>query len=326
MTADRYPNLFIAGVPKAATTTWYTVLDRHPDVFMPDTKEPRFLNTDFTFDYRVETEEDYLAMYEDAGDEHRRGEASPWYLYSDEAAHKIRERVDDPRIVALLRDPVERLYSLHGQFVMTGAESIESFREALAAQESRKRGRRLPLRIEPLEGLYYWDIAHYAPHVRRYQETFEDHELLFIRFEDFTSDPEAIYREICGFIGVDPTVDVEIPNSNPHQSLRSKRFREFVRDPPRAIQRLTGLFPLAWRDQLRKVLKGVNRKKTERDPMPADLRRELTDHCRPDIEELEDLLGWDLTAWKEIQDPQAARRRDEEDIGEELRTVDETPT
>lgn len=301
MPGSRYPDLFIAGVAKAATTTWYEVLGRHSDVFMPERKEPRFFDTDFTFDYRVETEEEYLALYEDAGDEHRWGEASPWYIYSEEAAREIRERIDDPRIVVLLRDPVDRLYSLHGQFVMTGAESIESFREALAAEEARKRGERLPLHLEPLEGLYYRDIAHYAPHVRRYLETFEDHELKFIRFEDFTDDPEAVYREICGFIGVDPTVDVEIPNSNSHQVIRSKRFREFVRDPPEPVQRVTALFPLAWRNQLREILKGVNRVHTEREPMPDDLRRELTEHCRPDVEELEDLLGWDLTEWKTVE-------------------------
>lgn len=326
MTVEGYPNLFIAGVPKAATTTWHRVLSRHPEVFMPDKKEPRFLNTDFTFDYRVETEEEYLSLFEDAEDEPRRGEASPWYVYSEDAARKIRERVEDPRIIVLLRDPVERLYSLHGQFVMTGAESIESFREALAAQDARKRGERIPLRREPLEGLFYWDIAHYAPHVCRYQETFDDHELKFIRFEDFTRDPEAIYREICEFIDVDPTVDVPIPNSNAHQEIRSKRFREFVRDPPPAVQKVTALFPLAWREELREVLKGVNRKETERDPMPDDLRRELTEHCRPDIEELENLLGWDLTDWKHVDPEDVQAPVEDADVDDEMRTVDETPT
>jgi hypothetical protein len=324
MTADRYPNLFIAGVPKAATTTWYTVLDRHPDVYMPDKKEPRFLNTDFTFDFRVETEEEYLSLYEDAGDEHRRGEASPWYVYSEEATRKIRERVDDPRIVVLLRDPVERIYSQHGQFVMTGAENIESFREALAASQARKRGERLPRRVEPREALYYWDVAHYAPHVRRYLDTFEDHELMFIRFEDFTDDPRAVYREICEFIGVDPSIDVEIPNSNAHQEIRSRRFRELVRDPPEPVQTVTALFPLAWRDRLREIFKGVNRKETDRDPLPDDLRRELTEHCRRDVEEVEDLLGWDLTDWKHVDAPEPTTEGT--GVGDEVRAVDETPT
>jgi hypothetical protein len=108
MTADRYPNLFIAGVPKAATTTWYTVLDRHPDVYMPDKKEPRFLNTDFTFDFRVETEEEYLSLYEDAGDEHRRGGGAPPRLYREEATPKIPQPGDVPPHGALVRDPRER--------------------------------------------------------------------------------------------------------------------------------------------------------------------------------------------------------------------------
>lgn len=302
MPGPRYPNLFVAGAAKAGTTTWYEVLGKHPDVFMPEIKEPRFLNPDVTYDYRVETEEAYLALYEDATDEARLGDASPWYLYSEEAPRRIRERVDDPRVVVVLRDPVERIYSLHGQMLMTGAECIEDFREALEAEEARRRGERLPRRVEPREALYYREAALYAPHVRRFLDAFDEDELLFVRFEDFADDPEAVYREICEFADVDPTVDPEIPASNPHQEIRSTSFREFVRDPPQPVQKVTALFPIAWRDRLREVLKGLNREETERDPLDPDLRRELVEHCRPDVEEVEDLLGWDLEAWKTVDE------------------------
>lgn len=321
-----HPDVFIAGVPKAATTTWYHALANHPEVYMSDEKELRYLDRDLTFDNRVETEAAYRAHFAGAGDEKRIGEASPWYFYSEVAPREIRQRVDDPRILVFLRDPVERLYSLHGQMVISGAEEIEDFREALAAQDDRKQGRRLPDMLEPREGLYYWDIAHYAPHVRRYQDHFDDHELSFVRFEDFTDDPEATYREVCSFLDVDPTVDPQIPASNSHQVPRSRAVRDFLKDPPGPIEALASRLPGDWPAQARDLIWELNLKETNRDPMPEDLRRDLTDHCREDIEEVEDLLGWDLTDWKEIDDTAPTSRPEEDDVSEELRTLDESPT
>lgn len=308
MAEDRYPDLFIAGVPKAATTTWYQALDQHPDVFMAEDKELRFLDQDLTFDHRVESEETYLAYFEDADHETRLGEASPWYFYSQTAPEAIRDRVEDPRVLVFLRDPVERLYSLHGQMVNSGAETIEDFGEALAAQPDREQGRRLPDLYEPLEGLRYWDIARYAPHVRRYQGVFDDHELTFVRFERFTRDPEGTYREICRFLDVDASVEPQIPASNAHTVLRSQRLRDLLKDPPGPVRELAAKLPGDWPLEARDYLWKLNLKRTERDPMDPEIRRELTDHCRPDVEEVEDLLGWDLSAWKEPSlAPKAAR-------------------
>jgi hypothetical protein len=310
MSGSPHPDLFIAGVPKAATTTWYEALDRHPQIHMSEDKELRYHDRDLTFHHRVETEEAYRRQFAGADGEHRLGEASPWYYYSETAPRRIRDRVDDPRIIVLLRDPVERLYSLHGQMTITGAEEITDFREALAAQPDRKRGRRLPDLLEPRQGLYYWDIAHYAPHVRRYQRLFDDDELLFVRFEDFTSDPEATYGEICSFLDVDPTVEPRIPSANAHQVPRSPRVRDLLKDPPDPVQRLAAWVPGDWPRQIRDVLWEWNLKQTDRAPLASDLRRKLTEHCRPDVEEVEDLLGWDLTDWKQVPEPASQRRRD----------------
>jgi len=298
MAGPRFPNLFIAGVPKAATTTWYQALDHHPDVFMSPRKEMRYLDRDLTFDNRVETEDAYLAHFADAEGQARIGEASPWYFYSDEAPRSIRDNAEDPRVLVFLRDPVERLYSLHGQMVNSGAETIGSFREALAAQPDRERGRRLPDLLEPREGLRYWDIAHYGPHVRRYLDTFDDEELMFVRFDDFTTDPEGVFREVCTFLGVDPNVRPAIPASNTHRVLRSHRVRDFLADPPEPVREIAHRVPGDWPTQARDILWQLNLKPAERDPMPEDLCRTLTEHCRPDIEDVEDLLGWDLSDWR----------------------------
>lgn len=297
---DRFPNLFIVGPHKTGTTSWYDALAAHPQVFMSPLKEPEFLNQDHDYTQRpVETEEAYLALFEDADDAKRRGEASPWYFYSEAATTAIRDRSDDPRVIISLRDPVERIYSLHSQRVHAGTEPIGSFEEALAAEPDRKQGKRVPDRANPVLGNFYREIAPYTPHVERYMDAFDENELLVLRFEDAIQDAEATYRKVCRFLDVDDTVDPTFPQSNPNTTVRSHAFRDIVRDPPQIVQRVTALFPIAWRDRAREILLEANSRETERPPMDPELRAELVDELTPDIEALEDLLGWDLSSWKQ---------------------------
>lgn len=299
MSRVRYPNLFLAGVAKAATTSWYELLRNHPDVFAPEVKEPRFFNPDLTFDTRHETEEAYLRLYK-GHNEPWWLDGSPFYLYSKKAPAMIQARVEDPRILVCLRNPVDRLYSLHGQMLTTGAETIESFEEALEASSQRKRGKLMPTRLGPREALYYWDIALYAPHVRRFMDHFGDDQLMFVRFETFIDDPRSTYEDACRFIGIEPEADPDIPTGNPHQELVSPRLRELLFQPPDLLVRALSVLPERWRQTLRSQLRDFNRRETEREPLNPGTRRRLVEHCRPDIEELEDLLGWDLEEWKTI--------------------------
>ncbi len=301
MTGRRYPNLFLAGVAKAATTTWYEVLGEHPDVFMSPLKEPRFFDTDQSYTHRIDDEDAYLALFDEASDEARWGECSPWYLYSEAAPGRIRDRVEDPRVIVILRNPVDRLYSMHGQRVMTGNENIESFEEALDASDARKRGERLPERRNPLKALYYWDVALYAPHVRRWMDTFDEDELTILRFDDFVEDPHGTYVDLCEFLGIDPTVEPTFRKSNPHQEVRSHEMRRLHRDPPAPIRWLTGWWPKRWRDTLRELVKSLNRRTTEREPLDPSVKQRIVDHCQGDFDELESLLGWDLSDWRTVE-------------------------
>lgn len=300
----RFPNLFLVGPHKTGTTSWHEALDAHPDVFMSELKEPEFLNQDHDYAERpIETEAAYLALFEDAGEVARLGEATPWYFYSDAAADAIRERAEDPRVLIVLRDPVERIHSLHQQRVTAGTETIEEFEEALAAEPDRKAGRRVPERANPVRGNFYREIARYAPNLERYRDRFDDDELLVLKFEDVVEDPDAAFEQVCRFLDLDPTVDAAFPDSNPTTEARSHAFRELVRDPPAPVQALTGLFPVAWRDRLRNLLLDANERQTTRDPLDPELREELVDELEDDIAAVEAMLGWDCEDWRRVETP-----------------------
>src|SRR5262249_50339658 len=151
----RKPDLFIVGAPRCGTTAMYTYLGQHPDIFMSARKEPHFFGTDFSSPALDRDEQTYLALFTGARNETRAGEASVFYLCSRRAAKEIHAFSPSARIIIMLRNPVEMMYSLHSRHVLTGNEDINDFGTALAAAAERKRGLHLPATFPPVEFLLY---------------------------------------------------------------------------------------------------------------------------------------------------------------------------
>ena len=141
------PNFFIVGAPKCGTSALYEYLGAHPEIFMSPYKEPHFFGSDLQQRWRP-TKSQYFSCFAKARDEKRVGEASVHYLYSKCAAAEIKEFCPEARIIIMLRDPVEMLYSLHSQSIFSGNEVINDFEEALEAEADRKLGRRIPRGIK----------------------------------------------------------------------------------------------------------------------------------------------------------------------------------
>src|SRR4249920_1791560 len=125
----RRPNLFIVGAPKCGTTSLHQYLSQHPQVFMSRLKEPHYFARDIEnrSTWCARSFEEYLRHFEDARDHVIVGESSTWYLYSHVAAQAIKECIHDVFIIAMIRNPIDAMYSLHGQFLWTGNEDILSF-------------------------------------------------------------------------------------------------------------------------------------------------------------------------------------------------------
>ena len=84
---SRFPNFFIVGAPRCASTFLYTYLRQHPDVFMPEYKEPKFFCADLDSGseadatFFIRDEEQYLALFAEAGGARRVGEACVFNLF-----------------------------------------------------------------------------------------------------------------------------------------------------------------------------------------------------------------------------------------------------
>lgn len=294
---SRLPDFFIVGAPKCGTTALYDYLAPHPDVFMPFHKEPLYFGADLTRRYGAMSAADYAALFRDARPEQVVGEASAWYLYSSTAASEIRNACPDARIVVMLRNPVDVMHAQHSQLLFSEQEDIVDFGEALAAEEDRALGRRLPPGPIRPENLLYRRMVRFAEQLSRYIEIFGRDRIHVIVHDDLRRDTAREYRRVLEFLSVDPTFTPEFRASNENKQVRRRWLQRLIWDPPllKALIPVARRYPLVHR--LRARLLALNSVRAPRAPLDHDLRRRLEQELAAEVEALGTLIGRDLSQW-----------------------------
>jgi hypothetical protein len=233
--SQRVPDFFIVGQAKSGTTALYTMLKRHPQIFMPEVKEPRFLASDLRDRFHIpatatmpDTLEEYLSLFGGAQPGQLAGEASPTYLTSRTAADAIAQLQPAARIIAILREPASFLHSLHLQFVQAHVESERDLRKALALEPKRRQGKNLPRDSHRPNVLLYSDHVRYVEQLRRYEAVFSQEQILVLIYDDFKRDNEDTVRRVLRFLGVEETPPVASRHVNPTVSVRAQRVHRLV--------------------------------------------------------------------------------------------------
>jgi hypothetical protein len=231
----RVPDFFIAGHAKCGTTALYEMLRVHPRIFMPELKEPLFFATDLRLRFQrpaagaLPTElEDYLKLFEPAGEGQIVGEASSSYLWSREAAGHIAALRPDAKIIAILREPASFLRSLHLQLLQNHIESEKSLGRALALEPARREGKRIPRRSTRPQALLYSERVRYVEQLRRYREHFPPEQLLVLIYDDFRKQNEETVRRVLRFLELDDATPVQAREANPTVRMRSQQLDELV--------------------------------------------------------------------------------------------------
>jgi hypothetical protein len=300
----RIPDFFIVGQPKSGTTALYEMLRRHPQLYMPELKEPMFLASDLlaglrwpTVRARPRTLEDYLSLFAPAGPRQRAGEASALYLCSHDAAANIARLAPGARIIAILREPVGLLRSLHLQLVQDHSETERDLRKALSLEGERRQGRHVPRECARPAALYYSEHTRYVEQLRRYRDAFSSDQVLVLIYDDFRAENPGTVRAVLEFLEVDETVPVQAADANPTVRLRSRRLDEMVKSVSvgrgplmRAVKRL---MPARVR---RGALDLARRRLIYGEPRPADaaLTLELRRRFKDEVVALSEYLDRDL--------------------------------
>jgi hypothetical protein len=298
-TNKRIPDFFIVGQPKSGTTALYDMLKRHPQIYMPDNKEPWFFADELHFRTpprpggTPRNFEEYLSLFDAAKPEQRVGEASVLYMWSRSAAGRIAEAQPAARVIAVLREPASLLRSLHLQFLQTYVETETDLRKALALEDARREGRDVPRNTYWPQALLYSDHVRYVDQLRRFQTVLGPEQMLVLLYDDFRADNEATVRTVLRFLEVDDTAPIEVMQAKQTVTVRSRRLHGLLHKASVGSGPISRAASAVTPRGVRRALRRAN---SRTDPQPVDeqLMLELRRRYKREVAALGEYLDRDL--------------------------------
>jgi len=293
---NRPPQFVLVGAPKTGTSSLYEYLKQHPRLFMPRNKEPAFFcgyrrnfrgpasrdfNRNLVTDPKV-----YLGLFDEAANGALTGEASTDYLSCPQAPLRLKEWNPNVKIMACLRNPIDRAYSEHMHLVRDLLEQ-EDFATALRLEGERRANGWIPLFWHVERGLYY-------EATRRYIDTFGGANVKFIFHEDLLRSPESVVRDLFEFLGVPPVPPEVTKMHNVSGYPIIKPLQSFLLKENRLKTSIKGLIAEKRRLSIKEALLAANMR-TKKIPR-ADFEY-LKARFEGDVVRLQELLQVDLSHW-----------------------------
>ena len=227
---------------------------------------------------------DYQQLFKDAGRETAIGEASVAYLASLNAPAAIRARLPDARIVMILRNPIDRLFSRY--LAARDSGDTASFKEWLDLRVKEDESRDRP--AGPFDKLRAGPIwpGRYASHLQRYLASFPACQVRAFVYDDYVNTPRTVLHELFEFLGVDSAYPIDVTRR--HNVTMSRRWPAVHR----LLRPLRHVVPPGMANVARGWLL------TPRLAKPgAEDRAHALDVYREEIRTLESLIDRDLSAW-----------------------------
>ncbi|MGH7813538.1 MAG: sulfotransferase family protein [Candidatus Binataceae bacterium] len=273
----RLPDFIAVGPPRTASTWLDRALRGH--VGLPrNRKETDFFKRNYGrgLDW-------YQEYFRECPPDLPAGEVCPTYFPLAECRERIARDLPGVKVIVSLRDPVARAYSYYRLMRRTAWEKA-SFEDAVARRKD------------------IADTNRYAFHLRAWQELFGAENVLVCIYDDLRGSAQAYVDRICDFIGAPrfPAGGLALGEENVNTVLRAPKNPQLARKARKLHMWLTDSQWIRTRDLLEKAgLWSFCAGRGEVfSPLDAGLEARLREQYRPEIEELERLIGRDLRAWK----------------------------
>jgi hypothetical protein len=201
-------DFLVIGAAKSGTTSLYKYLAAHRSIYIPPEKEigffsrPEFVakGLDFYFDTWF-AGADPTALW---------GDVSPQYMYYESAPRMIRKLAPDTRLIAILRNPIDRAYS-HYQFARRRRDESASFEATMerlidrgpVSDDQMRRNNQTGFREHIAAG-------EYGRILESYVSRFPAEQLKIVFFEDFVRDPELVTRDLYQWLGVERHIETNV--------------------------------------------------------------------------------------------------------------------
>lgn len=310
------PNFLVIGAAKSGTTSLYHYLKQHPDVYMSPIKEPNHFCSDirpeeFSPDFvlhekqkkldvhayvrgdmsepqwgaYVQSETDYKLLFRFAKGKKRIGEISNSYLYSHEAAANIKNKLSQVKLIAILRNPVDRAYSHYLANIRDG-RAILPFRQELEADLAKAQQGWGKSHL-------YTGLGMYADQIRRYKNHFGKDQLLILFFDDLKNDSRAVIRNVYSFLDL-PTAQELTPEGRFNEARVPKNINLIYFLTQTGLKR--SIFRLIPK-KIQEPVKNLFFKNKPPERMREADRKWLIELFRKDIMELAQEVNRDLSHW-----------------------------
>lgn len=215
----QFPDFLIIGTKRGGTTSTIRGLQRHPSILpmwpgVENAKKTHFFDQNYhrgTAWYLSHFPSDAVRQRSERvhGVSPVVGEAAPYYMFHPLVLGRVLETIPAVKIIVLLRNPVDRVWSHHHERVLNRTETLP-FREALEAEKDRLAGEAERIVSEP--GYYserhdfcsYLARGRYLEHLGPWLDAFYPHQLHVVRSEDLYADPGTTFAQMHRFLGVPP--------------------------------------------------------------------------------------------------------------------------
>jgi len=270
---------------------------------MSPIKEPKFFLTDgpppakggpgdaLTYREHVWQRDKYEALFDAAPPGVLRGESTPLYLYDRVAMRRIRDLIPAAKLIAIVRDPVERAHSNWTHLWSAGLEPVGDFIRACAEEERR-------IAAGWASFWHYTGLGKYGEQLDYAFSLFPREQVLVVRYRRLVDQPAATLDQIYAFLGVEAGVLGEIPRENvtahPEHTLGHRAASLAMRAGHAAGRVLPGDAAAGATHRLERFLQ---RGRRERQPLGWQQRQALLPKFEDDIKLLEKVLGEDFGDW-----------------------------
>lgn len=301
------PDFLIIGAGKSGTTSLDRYLKQHPEIFIPKLKEPNFfgyetitladLDGDVAeinhYQNSVTILDDYLALFHGAASHQVKGETSNTYMYHTGAPERIRHYNPAMKLIAILRQPANRLYSRYLHLARENRLPTPSFAECMDRNTIWWKRNDL---IK--EGFYFKNLS-------PFYRLFPKEQIKVYLYEELNEQPRAVLEDIFRFLGVNTAFAPDLSVRHNQSGIIRNKFLDRIYGqrglvnltvktllPDRVIDKLKNNIPL------QRTLNGLRSKNLVRPKMDPAIRRRLTSEVYgQDIRRLQKLIGKDLTHW-----------------------------
>lgn len=298
------PDFLIIGAAKAGTTALFDILRDHPAIYLPEVKEPHH----FAFrderpnlvapdgryvrinDRAVSDRDEYRALFASKGADQIAGEASVSTLFYGRAAAAVAETNPAMKLIAVLRSPADRAYSSFNHARRWGLETEPDFDRALDLEPARIEAE-CPLLMRYVAG------GRYAQLLQPFYDRFDPNQIHLIRYEDYRSDVRRTLGELLRFLGVDPTVELDVAKTSNVGAVPTpgNRLHAFL-TADSALHRVgRRIVPLAARERLLPPIKARLFGRPE--PLDPLIRQRIVTETAEDVTRLHELTGLDCLHW-----------------------------